>query len=1239
MRRDVGLRCGRPVRSTASPSSSRRFGFAAIAALLAVSAVESAAWANPGEETSTETDAPYVDDVAPLVDLVAPTGAAVGSFEHPGITARFSQVPGASTGVQSPSSHSSALSVRESVPLLPVKVGVIDFFNGGVLQRQFNDGLLPGYSPQRTRCFAAAYGGCVFGQFASPHGNAMTEVINRNAPGVQLYLAEATDLADYYAAADWFAANGVTIVNHSLVGVYDSAGDGTGPSAEVVDYFVSKGMAFFTSAGDGVGGPGYGFLGGYWRGAYNDPDGDRWLNFSGGDEHLATLCGALMGVRWSDWGWPRTDYALYAADLDYSTGRHGSTVLVSDNSQLAGAAPLEANDFTWLCNDDPADGPVFDKNGDGFVSLLIRRNSASPASSAVGDIIELQMTNGWIEHATMGGSSAIAFADSRNLGMAAVATDVGWLRGPTNDGRIKPDLVGPQCVATSVYGPCTTDDATAEWATATASGMAAMVQLNFGPLQPFQVVQYLRNAAMAGESLPPYRPTETHPNNLRGSGALSLPASFGPMESAQFSEYRPLSRRLLDTREVSINRPKVQAMPPFSSVTLAADSWPEVRPGESVVLNVTAVDTLWPGFVQVSPSGWSYPSQASSLNVDRPGQIVANLVVVPVGNLGRVDFYNTAGGHLVVDLVGVFTTSNGLGFNVLEPFRVVDTRCGGCQPHAGRTYRDIQVAGIGNSDGFKASVPPNTRAVMVSITVDDPIDQGFASVLPTSAPLPPGTSTTNYVAGRSSSGLSIVQVDEQGRVRVYLHGTSHFQLDIVGYFDEFAGARFKPVTPARMIDTRELGPRPPSGSTSVVAIADRAGVPADASAVIANLTVTETGAPGRVQIGADSTTLGGAYTNIAVSGAGQTMAVASVTRLSGGQAVVRATGETDRIVDVSGWFEKALDPLTVVPAPLSSVEATGNGGGAIGSASHEFVAFVEGLADGTARLVVWNTVTGARTVVPGPMRTDGYLLAVSDDGTKVAVNVFPGERPDHLMPYDLGIVDVATGSFRIANRGVADEILPWGPLNASLTETAFVSLDNLLPADTHAGGDIYRQNLQTGALTYVDDLPLIGPDAEYTPLVTGSRDLSVLYIEYLTTWDKVWKAGVGMIDIGGSEITVSPDGRHVAYVDYGDSPLDGRVRNLATGVTNDVCLHLVTIAYVDWTWSEPPSVPGTCDGLSWSAVFWGSKSLDVGRDQYGRPVTVDILSVANGTALVRTESPTYAPGTQPRYWVYLVSLV
>jgi subtilase family serine protease len=73
----------------------------------------------------------------------------------------------------------------------------------------------------------------------------------------------------------------------------------------------------------------------------------------------------------------------------------------------------------------------------------------------------------------------------------------------------------------------------------------------------------------------------------------------------------------------------------------------------AVVLNVTATNPTASSFVTVYPDGQSRPV-VSNLNFIK-GETIPNLVIVPVGSDGKVDFYNASGSvSLLADLAGYF---------------------------------------------------------------------------------------------------------------------------------------------------------------------------------------------------------------------------------------------------------------------------------------------------------------------------------------------------------------------------------------------------------------------------------------------------------------------------------------------------------------------------------------------------------------------------------------------------------
>ena len=96
---------------------------------------------------------------------------------------------------------------------------------------------------------------------------------------------------------------------------------------------------------------------------------------------------------------------------------------------------------------------------------------------------------------------------------------------------------------------------------------------------------------------------------------------------------------------------------PGQSIALQVTG-PDGVPGgiTEVILNVTATDPAKGGYVSVYPDGQGGPlKEGSNLNFTT-GETIPNLVMVKVGNDGKVDLYNGSGGtvNLVADLQGYF---------------------------------------------------------------------------------------------------------------------------------------------------------------------------------------------------------------------------------------------------------------------------------------------------------------------------------------------------------------------------------------------------------------------------------------------------------------------------------------------------------------------------------------------------------------------------------------------------------
>jgi hypothetical protein len=202
----------------------------------------------------------------------------------------------------------------------------------------------------------------------------------------------------------------------------------------------------------------------------------------------------------------------------------------------------------------------------------------------------------------------------------------------------------------------------------------------------------------------------------------------------------------------------------------------------AVVLNVTATNTVVaPSFVTVFPTGATRPV-ASNLNF-RPGQTVANRVIVKVGTGGAVSFYD-AKGHtdVVADVAGWFTdgttSAGGSMFLGVTPARILDTRSTtSVGPGAARV---LIVAGRGGVPPMSDAVPP--AAVVLNVTVTNPTASSFLTVWPDGSTRP-NASDLNYRPGLTVPNLVVVGVGASGAIDLYnAAGSADVIVDVVGWY-------------------------------------------------------------------------------------------------------------------------------------------------------------------------------------------------------------------------------------------------------------------------------------------------------------------------------------------------------------------------------------------------------------------------------------------------------------------------
>ncbi|WP_370414408.1 peptidoglycan recognition protein [Streptomyces fradiae] len=237
--------------------------------------------------------------------------------------------------------------------------------------------------------------------------------------------------------------------------------------------------------------------------------------------------------------------------------------------------------------------------------------------------------------------------------------------------------------------------------------------------------------------------------------------------------------RLMDTRS-GLGVPKAKVGPGgVASLQVTGVQGVPATGVTAVVLNVTATAPTAASFVSVYPSGTTRAS-ASNLNF-LAGQTIPNLVIVPVGADGKVNFYNKSGSvDLLADITGYFSADTAGASHInLGPLRLMDTRSGLGVPKTKVGPDGVVSLQITGANGVPAS---GVTAVVLNVTATAPTATSFVSVYP-SGTTRASASNLNFTAGLTIPNLVVVPVGADGKVSFYnKSGSVDLLADVTGYF-------------------------------------------------------------------------------------------------------------------------------------------------------------------------------------------------------------------------------------------------------------------------------------------------------------------------------------------------------------------------------------------------------------------------------------------------------------------------
>jgi len=335
----------------------------------------------------------------------------------------------------------------------------------------------------------------------------------------------------------------------------------------------------------------------------------------------------------------------------------------------------------------------------------------------------------------------------------------------------------------------------------------------------------------------------------------------------------------------------------------------------------------------------------------------------------RVSVLDAAGNVLSTSGYRTFTTftpPTGATYFPLTPTRLLDSRdgtglWGAFSSHVARTF---QVTG--------GVVPANATAVTGNLTVTGQTSLGFLYMGPV-AINDPTSSTLNFPVGDDRANAVTVALGAGGTLSVtyaapILGPIAHVIFDVTGYFaPDTSGATYFPVTPARLLDSRN-GTGLSGAFSSHVArtfqVTGYGGVPAGATAVTGNLTVTQQTSLGFLYLGPNAANNPTSSTLNFPVGDDRANAVTVALGAGGTLSVTYAAptlGPTAHVIfDVTGYFVPGLSGASYVPLTPTRLLDSRNGTGLSGAFSSHVARTFQ--VTGSVVPAQANAVTGNLTV-------------------------------------------------------------------------------------------------------------------------------------------------------------------------------------------------------------------------------------------------------------------------------------
>jgi hypothetical protein len=285
-------------------------------------------------------------------------------------------------------------------------------------------------------------------------------------------------------------------------------------------------------------------------------------------------------------------------------------------------------------------------------------------------------------------------------------------------------------------------------------------------------------------------------------------------------------------------------------------------------------------------------------------------------------------------------------------------------------------------------VPADAAAVVLNVTAVGQTGPGWLTVYPNGQAVP-STSTLNFDRTEYAiANNTIMRIGSGGQVCVNVGtvnsvpGSSQVILDVTGFLPSSAINQLPMLgSPQRVADTRASGGAIGTGGSRCFVIAGQNGIPADAAAVVLNVTAVGYATPGWLTVYPNGQPVP-ATSTLNFDTSEYAMANGAIMRIgSGGQVCVNvgtvnsAPGSSQVILDVTGYLAGgAVNSLPMLGSPARVVDTRGNGGA---------------ITTGTSRCFSLAGVSGI------PATATGVILNVTavGYGTQGWLTAYPAGQP------------------------------------------------------------------------------------------------------------------------------------------------------------------------------------------------------------------------------------------------------